>query len=168
MIKKKYRLKRKFSTFLMIYFIIFTSYFSVTTFSKYVGVIKDTATTKVAKWEVSVDTDENASDELNVVIGNTTQSYKVKLTSTSDTKAFYSIILSNLPNSVQVKLDEEDYQYPVDSEIIFSDIGYINANATPENKSIIHTLTFSVPIGSDKIDSNTIDIDIIFNQENPE
>ena len=100
-----------------------------------------------------------------MVVGNTTQSYILKVTSTSEVKAIYSIALSNLPNEVQVKLDNGTYQTPTSNVITFNNVGYINANA--ETRTITHTLTFNVPIDSNTISANEINIDVTFNQANP-
>lgn len=163
--KKKFTIKKKYITFLILYFVLFTSYFSVVTLSKYVGTISDSGTKTIAKWEVSTDTSDNESDTLDMVVGNTTQSYTLKVTSTSETKAIYSIVLSNVPNEIQVKLDNGTYQTPTNNVINFNNVGYINANA--ETRTITHTLTFNVPIDSNTINANEINIDVIFNQANP-
>ena len=163
--KTKRLLKKKFQVFLSIYFIFFTSYFVVITLSKYLNKITGQGTASIAKWEVSTDTTDNESNTLNLTIGNTTQNYILKVTSTSETKAIYSIVLSNLSNEVQVKLDNGTYQTPTNNIITFSNVGYINANA--ETRTITHTLTFNVPIDSNIINANEINIDVTFNQVNP-
>ena len=171
--KEKIKIKKKFVTFLLIYLVLFTSYFSVITLSKYVGTTSGSTTTTIAKWEVSTDTTDNTSDTLNIVIGNdnTNPSYILKITSTSDVKAIYSIVLSNVPSNVQVKLENSStyptYQTPTDNTITFSDVGYINANANVSNRTITHTLTFKVPIDTSTISANQINIDVIFNQVDP-
>lgn len=161
----KEKLKKNISTFLFIYLIFIASYFSILTFSKYIGTSMGNGTTTIAKWEVSLDTSDNASDTLNIVNGNTTQSYILKITSTSDVKAMYSIVLSNLLNHLEVKLDNGNYQTPNNNTITFTNVGYINANA--QNRTITHTLTFRVPLNENIIDENEININVLFNQANP-
>ena len=164
--KKKIVIKKKFITFLLIYLILFTSYFSVITLSKYVGTTRGAGTTAIAKWEVSVDTSDNDSNTLNLVSGNTTQNYILKLTSTSETVATYSIILSNVPSELEVKLDDGSYMMPVDNTITYEDVGYINANAS--NRTVTHTLTFNAPIDSNILSTNQINIDVKFVQKRAE
>ena len=163
-------MKRLYKYFLW-YFIFFTAYFSMMTLSKYIGTVTGTGTTTIAKWEVAVDDTDNASNTLDVVIGNATQSYILKITSTSDVKAMYSIVLSNLPSNVEVKLENSstypNYQTPTNNTITFSNVGYINANANSNDRTITHTLTFNVPINTVTINASEIDIDVIFNQANP-
>lgn len=165
--RKKYKLKKKFVSFLLIYFILLSSYFSMITFSKYIGVINDYGTSPVAKWEVYTDTSDNESDVLNIIIGDdkTNPSYVLKITSLSDTKVMYSILLSDLPNGLEVKLDDGDYQSSINNKIEFNDVGYINAN--DESYEKIHTLTFNVPIDFDEIDNSEINIDVVFDQIAP-
>lgn len=163
--KKKIIIRKKFLTFLLIYFVLVTSNFSILTLSKYVGIIGKSGTATVAKWEVSTDTSDNTSDTLNMIIGNTQESYIIKITSTSDVKAIYSITLSNLPSGLEVMLDNGNYQTQVNNTITFNNVGYINANDTTRTKT--HTLTFNVPIGTSSIDASNIDIDVVFNQINP-
>lgn len=167
--KKKIVIKKKFITFLLIYLVLFTSYFSIMTLSKYVGVTRGAGTTTIAKWEVSTDTTDNTSDTLNMTIGNTQESYILKITSTSEVKVSYSIVLSNLPSEVEVKLDNNNtYETPNNNNTItFSDVGYINANVSNNDRTKTHTLTFNVPIDSSSINANQINIDVLFSQANP-
>ena len=157
-------IKRLYKYFLC-FFIFFTAYFSMITLSKYIGTATGTGTTTIAKWEVDVDDTVNASNTVDVVIGNTNPSYILKVTSTSDVKALYSIVLSNVPNQLEVKLDNGNYQTPTNNTITFTNVGYINANA--QNRTVTHTLTFNVPIDTATINASEIDIDVIFNQANP-
>ena len=168
--KHKIIIKKKFITFIFVYFIFLTSYFSITTLSKYVGVSSGTGTSTIAKWVVSIDTSDNTSNTLDVVIGNDNYnpSYILKITSTSEVKASYSIILSNVPNQLEVKLDTENtYRKTTTGTINFDNVGYINANANINDRTITHTLTFRVPIDSSDFNGNNVDIDVIFNQVNP-
>ena len=161
----KEKLKKNISTFLFIYLIFIASYFSILTFSKYIGKSTGNGTTTIAKWEVSLDTSDNTSDTLNIVNGNTIQNYILKIISTSDVKAQYSIVLSNLPNQLEVKLDNGNYQIPTNNTITFTNVGYINANA--QNRTATHTLTFNVPLNANTIEASEINIDVIFNQAIP-
>ena len=165
--KQKIVMQKKFTTFLLIYFVLFISYFSVITLSKYVGKINRPSSIAIAKWDVSLDTSDNSSNVLNMTIGdtNTTPSYILKITSISDTKASYSIVLSDLPDGLEVKLDNGNYQTQVNNTITFENVGYINVN--DETKTKVHTLTFFVPIDSDTITESEFNVDVVFNQVSP-
>ena len=163
--KTKRVLKKKFQVFLSIYFIFFTSYFTVITLSKYLNKITGQGTTSIAKWEVSSDINDNEIDTLDMIIGNTTQDFTLKVTSTSEIKAVYSVVLTDLPNDLEVKIDGGTYKKPTNHTSTFSNIGYINANA--ETKTMTHTLTFNAPIDSKTMSASEININVIFNQVDP-
>ena len=168
--RKKYKLKKKFVSFLLIYFVFLTFYSSVITLSKYVGTITGSANSTIAKWEASTDTSENGSNTLNMTIGDdvTNTSYILKITSTSEVKAIYSIVLSNVPSSIKVKLDNGPLNTPINNTVEFNNVGYINADADNENKTKRHTLTFNAPLDIDEINNSVIDIDVLFEQVMPE
>ena len=165
--KQKIIIKKKFVIFLFVYLFLFTSYFSTITLAKYVGRISSSGTMAIAKWDVSLDTSDNASNTLNMTIGNTNTnaSYILKITSLSEAKTSYSIVLSDLPEGLEVKLDDGNYKKQTNNKIVFDNAGYINANA--ETKTKTHTLTFGVAIDSDTITGSEINIDVVFNQDNP-
>ena len=103
---KKEILNKKIAIFLLLYFIVFTFYFSIITFSRYIGVIGNNKTTaSIAKWDVSLDTSDNKSNTLELVNGNTSNSYILKLTSQSETIATYSIVLTNLPENIRIGIE---------------------------------------------------------------
>ena len=159
---KKAKLKKKFLLFMFIYFVFFTLSLSLMTLSKFhTTVSNNSEEIAIAKWEVSLDESES-SDTLNIVNGNATQNYIVKLTSNSDVGAYYSIILTNVPNNVRVSLDGGTATAPTSNSIAFEDVGLINVTDTQKTKQ--HTLTFSASVGSGSINNNQIGIDVIFRQ----
>lgn len=162
---KNEKIKKKFSTFLLVYFILFTSCFSIITLSKYIGVSIGDGNKTVAKWEVSIDTSDNSSDTLNIIKGKTTQNYILKITSTSETKAIYSVELSDVPNGLEASIDGVNFQTASDNKITFDNVGYINAN--DQEKTVTKTLSFRTQAGSEVLDENTININVIFKQANP-
>ena len=162
---KKYKLKKKFYLFFLICLIFFISYLSLCTLSKYVGTTNGSGIATVAKWEVSYDLSNNESDTLNIVSGNVTQNYILKVISTSEVAATYSIILLDLPSEIQVKLDNGLYQYPVNNTITFNKVGSFNANDL--NAEHTHILTFNAPLESNISSTSKINIDIKFIQRTP-
>ena len=158
------RLKRrkKLRLFLLMYLVVFTSVLSIITLSKYTGNSVGSGTMQIAKWDVTLNTSNNSSDNINLISGNNEISYTVKVKSLSDVKVGYTIKVSNIPNDIRVKLDTGTYQTPSSGIVTFSNVGVINADAT--NREVSHTLTFTAPIGSATVSSKSIDIDVIFVQ----
>ncbi len=160
--KKKIVFKKKYITFLLIYFVLFTSYFSILTLSKYVSTSEKAGTSTIAKWEVFTDTSDNENDTLNIVSGNTPQNYILKVTSTSEVAATYSVFLTNLPDELEISIDNGEYQIPVNNEIIFINVG--SFNASDNNSTHEHTLTFNAPLDSNIEEVNEISLDVLFEQ----
>ena len=160
---KKRRLKKKFRVFLSVYFVIFTSFFALTTFSKYVGTSSGSGTAAIAKWEISFQGDTN--DNISIIKGNTTQEYKLTVTSSSDVGVSYYAIISNVPDGVRAKVDSKNYVPASNGEIKIDNIGVIDADDATKTKE--HTLTFDALLTSSDINNQKMDIDIIFTQINP-
>ena len=163
---KKRRLKKKFKVFFSLYFILLISYFTVYTFSKYAGTIEKQENVDIAKWNVSVDSDSNSS--LDVVSGNLQdnleeQSYILTVASTSDVASNYSIVITNVPDNIQVKVDNGDIISEENNEILIENVGSFNANDT--NSTHSHTLTFIAPTGTHEISEQEISVDVIFTQK---
>ena len=71
-------LKRRFINFLLVYFLLYTSYFSLITLSQYIDMTEKNGSVSIAKWEVELDnTISNSS--LDIVHGNDSQSYIFKV-----------------------------------------------------------------------------------------
>ena len=162
--KKRYRLKKKpvICLFLVIAVIISNSFF----LSKYTSSITGASSKDVAKFDVSIVTSDNASDTLNMLSGTTEATYTVKVVSRSEVTSAYEIVLSNVPDGLQVSLDNGTYQTPVNSTVTFSGINCsgcsfdINSNATEHT----HTLKFFDPLNSSNSGTSSINIDVEFVQ----
>ena len=161
--RKRRKIKKRVLICLFLCLILLTSYVTMYTLSKYMKVINKSGETSVAKWVVSLDTAENVSDTLNVVAGNTTQEYKIKVTSTSEVASNYSVILLNIPDGVQVSIDNSSFVSAQDNKIKFNNVGSFNVNE--ENTSKEHILTFRAPLGTSSVTNNGIDIKVEFVQK---
>ena len=161
-ITKKEAIMKKLLTFFFIYFVFFTTYFSMITLSKYTGTSTGNGPATIAKWDVSIDT-SSSSDTLNVVSGGAIQSYTLKVISKSEVGANYSIILSNVPNEIEVSIDGRTYPVPADNKIVVNNIGSFTANDTTTEHS--HTLTFNAPLNSNIPSVNEINVDVEFVQK---
>ena len=152
---------RRILMFSLIYFILFVANFSLISFSKFSSENSGNASIDVAKWKVSVDT-TGSSDTLNIIAGDTPQSYTIKVKNKSEVAAKYTIVLSGLPDGIQVSLDGKNYKEPVNHEITYTDIGSFGINE--QNVENEHTLTFRAPLDSDILGSSELNIDVNFSQ----
>ena len=165
---KKKSIKKRYIVILVAYVFLFVSSFSLVSLAKYVSSFDTETEAIIAKWDVSLDTDSNESDTLDLTIGSDNNpSYNLKITSVSEIKTSYSIVISDLPTGAKVKLDERDYVPSENGVVTFDNVGYINADANDENKTKSHNLKFNLPIGTETIDGDEVNIDVIFNQTNP-
>ena len=140
--------------------IIVTTIISISTSSKYVDVLPEVSgEAPIAKWEVFINSDPNKN--INLIAGNTTQSYTVKVYSGSETAVIYSIELHDIPNYVLVSLDGGTPVAPTNNELSFENIGTIYTNDTSAHE---HILTFSSSIDGDEITNKDLDLDVKFIQ----
>ncbi len=164
--EKRRKIKKKIIKFTAIYIACFLVFNATTTIAKYLSAIEATGTKDIAKWEVLYDSSDNVTNKLNLVSGNEAQNqtYIIKVTSNSEVKASYSLVLTNVPNDVEAKVDGGSYVSPTNNTITIENIGTINANAT--NKTNNHTLKFNTPLNSQVIGENSINIEMKFVQIN--
>ena len=154
------KINRRFKSFLYIYALFFVLCFSVITMAKYTGVINKNKDIPVAKWSVSVAGDDSLTLPT-IVIGdsNTYREYNLNVTSQSEVAINYSLIISNIPADLVVKID--NVNYPVDTgKITVNNLGSFDTN----NATHTHKLKFMVPIGSSTIVGRELNIDVIFTQ----
>ena len=162
--KTKRRLKKKFIVFLFIYFILFTSYFTFNTVSKYVGEMNKTNQISVARFSVNA-TGNNSNISMIAGNGGSSLTYTVTITSTSEVATDYSIILTNVPTGVKVKLDNGSYMSETNNEISFNNVGTFVPNDS--NSTRTHTLTFMAEIGTATQSNSSIGLDVVFTQVQP-
>lgn len=159
--KTKLKLKKKFVVFLCLYGLFFVMYFSVVSFAKYTSSVNKSGSIGVAKWDVSVaGSDSQTLPQITIGDASTYQTYNLTVTSLSEVGLTYSLVLSNVPDDVVITIGGVDYT-PANGNITVPNLGSIDAGDTT-NK--VHAMTFSVPIDSDQITSETMDIDVVFTQ----
>ncbi len=156
-------IKKKYVVFLCLYGLFFVLYSSMTSFAKFASVVSQSGSIAVAKWDVSLSGEDNAVFEP-IVIGDdsTYQDYTLTVTSNSEVALSYSVVLTNVPDDLIVLVGDEAHR-PTNNRITINNIG--SFTALDNNRTHTHTLTFIVPIDSDAFDSQTIDIDVMFSQE---
>ncbi len=131
------------------------------TFSRYYSSGAFDSSLGVAKWRVSVDNTLSNSN-LNLVCGNNTQSYTFSVASESEVSAKYHVILSDLPNEIEVSLDGGTFQTPTNHSLTYENVGVFNVqDAQTEHE---HTLTFRAPLSSTMPSVNQINMEVKFSQ----
>ena len=73
----------------------------------------------------------------------------------------YTIIISNIPNDINVCLDNVNEKSPTENRVVFSNVGSFILGDGIEEKE--HKLSFSAPIDSNA-NNNQINIQVVFTQ----
>lgn len=150
------------SVFLLLCLIIFTLSQVNDAKSKYKAESISESSATVAKWNVSLSpiTEGNVFD---VVAGNNSVDYLIKVSSNSQVSCNYTIIISNIPNDISVLLDDDNEQISSNNTVTFTDAGSFIIGDGNEERT--HKLSFSAPI--DSSDNNKeINIQVAFTQLN--
>ena len=159
----KRKLKKKYVAILSVYALFFISYFSLITLAKYTNLLNRNGNVSVAKWDVAL-LGENNKTLPTMVIGNssTYQDYTFTVTSTSEVGINYSVIISNVPEGVEIQVDDSDIYNEDNNKITITNLGSFSSKDT--NTTHTHKLSFILPIGIDAITNQELDIDVIFTQ----
>ncbi len=156
---KKIKIRKKTIVIIILAIITFSNSYLI---AKYTSLLSASNSAGVAKWNVTYDTSDNASNTLNLVSGNVTQNYIIKVTSASEVAANYSIVLSGVPSEMEVKIDGGSYQTPISNRIEFTNAGSFTGSDIRSTHT--HTLTFNAPLESDIVATSNIGININFVQ----
>ena len=132
--------------------------------AKYNSSIQSSGNVNVAHWKVNVNTNGNESNALNIISENTTADYEIEVSSTSEVALTYSIVLSNVPNGLEVKLDNANKKTPTNNIITFDNVGAFVANGTQEERTRTHTLNFNDPLNTNNSGTKEINIDVVIDQ----
>lgn len=153
-------LKNKKKLLYLICFLLFGSvlYITYSSYAKYQSSSDISGEPIAASWDVSIDSNTNS---LNAIAGNGTVSYTLNVYNDSDVEVGYSIQISNIPNDIQVKLDNGNYVSPVNNIITFSNAGELDYD---ENTSRSHTITFQTTLSTSSISNNSLDFSVNFSQ----
>ncbi len=152
---------RKKWLYSLLFLIVFTSIFSAMTLAKYGSNHSTTPDYTIAKWSVSTNNDSNKT--INLVSGNNEATYTVRVTSTSEVAATYSIELTSVPSNTEVKLDSGSFVSPNNSgTILFGNVGTINTGNSSEH---VHTLTFKADLNETEMSNRTVGVNVIFVQD---
>jgi hypothetical protein len=116
-----------------------------------------------ADWNVTLN-QTGVNNYLSVVANGGTATYDLKIVSNSSVDVIYSIVISNIPEGVSVKLDNAANftEQSASHEIIFPSAGSINYTGSAVTKT--HTLTFKADIGTQTVTDQQISVDVIARQ----
>ena len=156
-------MKRKVTVNIMLF--IFLTLLLVTSYSYaiYNGYTTITGNVASAEWNVTLN-QTGVENYLSVVANGGTATYDLNIVSNSSVDVVYSIILSNIPAGVSVKLDDAQNftEQSVDHEVIFSNAGSIIYTGSQITKT--HTLTFKADNGAQAVSNQQISVDVIARQ----
>ena len=160
-IKKTYKYS-SFAIFLLLCLTLFTLAHINDAKSKYKSNAGGDSNASVAEWVVALDP-VTEGNSFNLVTGNTNVDYTIKVKSISQVSCNYTIIVSNVPNDINVCLDDVNEKTPSANRVIFSNVGsFIIGDGTQERE---HKLSFSAPLES-SANNNQINIQVVFTQLN--
>lgn len=155
-----FKIRKKTIIILILSIITFSSSYLL---ARYTSSVNGNDYARVAKWDVTYDTSDNGSDTINLISGNQTGEYIIKVTSSSEVAVNYSIVLSNLPDEIEVKVDNGTYRTPINNIIEFNNAGSFSGNNI--NTTYTHTLTFNAPLDSNIVSTANVGIAIKFDQQ---
>ena len=155
--------KRRVATLkLLVFFILLYCCYSLTfSLARYLSTGSFDSIFSVAKWDVSVN-NTLSNHSLNLLCGGSGETYQFSVTSESEVTTKYHVILSDVPNDVEVSLDGGSYTTPTNHTITFSDVGIFNIQDAQREHT--HTLTFKAPVDASSVGTNDIEMKVSFSQ----
>ena len=129
------------------------------TYSSYKSTKTGSASIQGASWSVTSSGDKSS---ITLTAGVSEQTYTLNVQNGSEVDVKYSIVLSNLPAGVKVKLDNGSFVTESSNTVTFSNAGELLYGGTTSRN---HTLTFSVPITSSEVSNQNVPIKVQFAQK---
>jgi len=125
--------------------------------------VETTGSVELAKWDVGLSQD-GVNDSLTVKAdGEDDDVYLLTVRSNSEVDVVYSIELSNLPEGVEVQLDDRDYiPVPASHKITIDDAGTIPY--TGSEQSVEHTLRFRALTTAEEVEEQEINVKVVMRQ----
>jgi hypothetical protein len=119
------------------------------------------ATVNTADWNVNMTgTSDNAVSIVSREKRNDTYTFKVS--SNSEVDVTYKLILTNVPDKVQVKLDDREFVGGTGGTITIDPAGTILYSDT--DKEVEHTLTFKALSGATAVTDLEIGLEVVISQ----
>ena len=125
--------------------------------------VETTGSVELAKWDVGLN-QEGVNDNLTIKAdGEDDDIYLLTVRSNSEVDVVYSIELSNVPEGVQVQLDERDFiNVPASHKITIDDAGTIVYNGSEQ--SVQHVLRFRALTTAAEVDEQEIKVEVTMRQ----
>ena len=121
-----------------------------------------TGTLKASKWDV--DLTEDNDNSLEVIRGElSNDTYTFTVSNDSEVDVEYKVILSNVPENVQVKLDNGEFRSPSSGTITIDPAGTLLYSAQGSEQT--HTLTFKALWGASLVTNEQIQLDVVIAQK---
>ena len=152
-------LSRKIKVFLVFYVALVVLYFTSISISRFMGEANGAGDSLVARWYVNADVD---NDEINLINGANTCTCTLSVISTSEISCSYSVSISNVPDGLEVAIDEGEFVTPIDNVVSFENVGRFGTNVEVENE---HILKFRAPLEIDEEIDRLICVDVTFVQD---
>ena len=145
--------------------LLFTILLSIFVLPRTLAIFRDTGSgngsLKLAEWNVSLN-QEGVNNTVNIISGVTEPSYTLNVKNLSEVDVKYNIIISNLPDGVQVKLDSGEYVAPTSNTVTFYNAGTIYYNDESKEKS--HILYFKSSLDTTEVSNQSVNIDVVASQ----
>lgn len=114
-----------------------------------------------SKWNVSLN-QAGINNDLQVIPDVLNASYTLNVISDSEVDVVYTIVVSNLPSGVEVKIDDGNFQTPTNNTVTFNNVGNIYYSDAIKEKT--HILTFKANTGATFVNSQTLNVNVEFKQ----
>ncbi len=151
---------KKYIHFLLIYFVIFSFNIIVNTYSKYNNNLLINKSIAIAKWNIEASL---PNETLDLVSGSNIEDYIINISYKSEVASNYIIKLTNVPDEIEVSLNNNSYISSNNNQII---IDVRTINSSKEILNIQDTLHFKSTLATPNLLNHPIQIEVIFNQVN--
>ena len=153
--------ERKKILFIIASFILLT--FSIPfTLAIYKNGTNTSQTKGTAGWSVSLN-QTGIDNNIHLISGGSTETYRVRVNCNSEVDAIYSIVLGNVPTGVEVSLDGGTYQQPTNNTITFTNAGEILYSSNIKEHE--HVMTLRATAGTTSVNNQTLTVNVIIEQE---
>ena len=157
-------MKKKLVKLLLLVIAIPLVFYAIQTFAIFRKSGSGIGSLDTATWSVSRNQSQSG-DSINIYPGGATDSYTLTVQSNSEVDVLYKIIISNLPDDVEVDLDNTGYLPPTASGSLTIETANTVINYNDATKTKTHTLTFRATSEASFITNQEINIDVEFRQD---
>ena len=116
-----------------------------------------------AEWNVSLQ-QTGVNNNLTIIPGSVSATYTLNVRSQSEVDVQYDIVISNLSSGVEVSINGVNFTPESSGVVTFSNAGTILHNASNDNKTNTHTLTFRAANGATYVNNRVVTVNVIAKQ----